>query len=155
MDVSITGTALAFRSNSAAPFSMQFDISGGIAKSWPCDSQLLLASVTNFTAEIGGVHQDLPSAFTANVVTAEYPCGSAVSFGEFVSDPMILETYQSPVLIDNAHLYDGSIGSWHIATATLTILPADPPSAVPEPSSLALLALGLAAVLAVRSLRTK
>lgn len=154
MDVSITGTVLNPQTFNPSPFSMQFDISGGMLQSAGCDSALMGASVTDFSAEIGNNPFQAAPAFAANITSSGFPCGSGDVFGELVSGPMTLES-QGNLLVDHSRIFDGNIGTWHIETAQLTITPAPEITSVPEPGCLALLALGIAAILGRRSMRSR
>jgi hypothetical protein len=132
---------------------MQFSIAGGTMQTAGCDWALMGASVTNFGGQIGNNPIQAPAAFSANVTSTPYPCDSGSKYGELVGGPLVLES-QGDLFTDHVRLFDGSIGSWYIETAQLVILPsaADPPAAsVCEPGSLALLALGVAAVAARRA----
>jgi len=140
--LTVTGTALNSSTWIASPFSMHFTLSGGTAYSAGCDSWLMGAAVTGFSAEVGNNALALPSSFLANITTTPWPCGSGDVYGELVGGPLTLES-QGALLTDHARLFDGNVGAWYIQTAQLTLV--DPPAGVPEPGLLLLLALGCAA----------
>jgi hypothetical protein len=160
MEVSITGTALNPQTFVASPFAMTFDIAGGTSLAAGCDSYLMGASVTNFSAEIGNNVVQLPASFSANLTSTEYPsCASGDVYGELVAAlgnaPAFLTLQsQGPLLTDRVRVFDGNLGAFYIQSAQLTLVPDAPvfqAVAVPEPSSLTLLALGVAMAVARRS----
>jgi hypothetical protein len=144
MDVRITGTALNRATDVTAPFSMQFDIAGGnLITVGHCGSALMNAPVTDFTADIGHDPFQAPSAFAANVTWSEYPCGSAVSYGELIGAyPLLTLESQGGLLVNHAQLFDGNLGAWVIEGGSVSVASAC------EPGCALLLAAGVAAVLA-------
>jgi hypothetical protein len=114
VDVTITGTALNRVTDATAPFAMQFGIAGGkLITVGNCESALMNASVTHFAAAIGDDPFQAPNAFAANVTWSEYPCGSAVSYGEMIGAyPLITLESNGGLLVNDAQLLDGNLGGW-------------------------------------------
>jgi hypothetical protein len=154
--VTLTGTAINPYTLIESPFALSFGLTGGTAQTaGSCDSWLLNAAVTNFTAEVGNAPQALPSAFSANVTTTEHPCPSGDVYGELVAAIgnapafLTIET-QGALLTDHARVFDGNLGAFYIRTAQLTLV--DPAASVPEPGGLGLLVFGVAALIALRGM---
>lgn len=135
--ISINGTALNPTTNVPSPFAMQFNLDGGTLQTAGCDSALMGAQVSGFSAEIGNASVAAPTDFLANVTLDPYPTCTAQAFGELVGGPVVLQT-AGAVTSPTATFYGGSVNGWYISQATWNSKISAPELSVPEPSMIAL-----------------
>lgn len=156
--VTVTGTILNPATYASSHFTLQFDVASGrviSAGSPGCSDSTTVLAITNFSGliadlRVGASPVAAPQDFTAYLASAACP----QTYQELVSDSMTLET-QGPLFQSGAIIFDGSVGSWWIEAASVQVAADPPPAAsVPEPGPAALVALGVAAVLAGRMARS-
>jgi hypothetical protein len=150
--VTITGTALDYGTYHSSLFSMSFDVSGGATHNYPCQPETFGISVTNFTGyvdnlAVGSTPLAVPKDFSANL--GSVTCGQF--YQSFGNGPILNLESWGPIFTPGAVIFDGSIGAWGDGYWSIEAAKVQSVTAS-EPGMITLLALGIAAILARRSL---
>lgn len=159
MELTATGTAVNFGQGTEVPFTIQFDLAGGSLTTAGCDSALMGASITDFSAVIGGTQFAAPSSFLANLTSSPYPSCTSATQMEFTSTtPNVTLSWQDYANPAQHGTFTGNVGQYYIGSGNYSIsggATQAPELSVTEPSGLILLAGAMAILLAHRSHRVR
>lgn len=156
MQLTATGTVINFSQGTESPFTMTFNLAGGVSQSAGCDTTLMNAQVTDFSAVIGGQAIAAPTSFLGNMSVSPYPTCSGPQQVEITnatgpqdaSNWLTLSYANNPASPGAHSTFTGSVNGYYIASASYQVTPtAAPELSLSEPSGLVLMACALAILL--------
>lgn len=160
MELTATGSVWNEIQLNQQPFTLHFALTGGTAVTAGCDSWQMGATISDFSAVIGGQAFAAPSSFLANLTTSPYPTCSGPQQIEITNatgpqdaSNWLTLNYAQTSDPSQHFTFTGNIGGWYVASSNYTISngpTAAPEIGIPEPSTLALFAGALAILLAHR-----